>query len=196
MTLEPDLERRPVRFAEPVFVWTVFGLLVAVSGPGLSMVVLGMGPEFALFVAGSLLAGLAGGVILGLVDPPGWVAGRSDPGEVVPRALLALIALLVLGAMWSGAAGFAGGLVLSSTIALIQGGPMASDGFALALLGGILGAGVGTPVVVVFGVIRGVGHLVGRPLIVSLPAALLVPTGAGLLGIFAMARLFGGTSPW
>lgn len=173
--------------SQGVVVWALAGLIFGGVGPGLVAMSAANPAEFAGFIVGSEAAGIVSGAIVGLLDWP-----RRLRLPTVWRVVLSSVIGLLLGPLWAGVAGAAGGVAFGASILAIEGGGsvIGSHGPSLDLLptlgmmGAMFGVVVGTPAVVLFAMGRALTLSKGWPW--WLPHAIAGGL-IGLVGVWWMA---------
>ncbi|MFK7929426.1 MAG: hypothetical protein AB8H79_14620 [Myxococcota bacterium] len=150
------------RLAGGVAAWSVLGLILGGLGPGVSALFLGGG--FAFFVIASEVVGVGGGVLMGVIDPPGRMVHEGLRGpELRAKLAAATVVSACAGVLWAGSAGAVGAFCLFPLGDLLAGRTITGDGIGLlCLLGAVMGALAGTPAVATFSLVRGIGVAYGR----------------------------------
>ncbi|MFT7518039.1 MAG: hypothetical protein ACI9MC_000163 [Kiritimatiellia bacterium] len=158
--------------------WGVFGVLLGGVAPGAVAI---MFMDFGLFSVGSALVGLLVGVAIGHLEP----AARLRRLPLAARWGGAVLLGPALGFVWGGLAGIAGGAMLAAWSVIFGMGMLGAGGDwgSLLLIGGVLGAVVGTVPVSIFLWVR-------LALFDRLKMVWIAPVAALILTPVASATLF------
>lgn len=187
---DDQVRHRQRQRVDGIVQWLLLGFFLGGLGPLVPLVLTGAAAPFVAFVLGSTLIGCAGGLVLGLLDPPRF--GFRD-GHRIDALLAALVhgtVALFVGSLWASLAGAGGGLATYGVLAWNL--PPGAVGLPPALvlsMGAGMGALGGTPGVVVFSVVRAALQRLGWPTWPALPAAALVTLMLGLLAFWATLSL-------
>jgi hypothetical protein len=181
----------PVRYAEPLASWLIMGFWTSTAAPCSLVVVYDVPWLTAAAALPTAIVGIMGGFLLALLDPPGWMRGMPLDQDIgIFRVLGVLVVCTLLGAVWWSGIGAATPALLVFGAGLVGGPSPPPDAWQFILVPAVVGACIGSPIVLFFGLGRVVGHLSGRPFLASVVASAQLTLVVAAFAVVTL-RLFG-----